>query len=435
MLLLAGLIFFIKPVNTSCYISSGGHEAGKNCRVKDGNGSIITELACQVFIGDEILLPDGRLYRVNEVKENAANADFKGIDKDYIHWLKYYKKAAVQTTTRQWKKRPVGIYHTHTDESYLPESGKAIEPFQGDIYQVGQHFADYLRSVGVNVLYYKTPHDPHDNNAYIRSRRTAAGILKNNPAALFDIHRDGVPSSSKYRVKIDGRMVAKVRLVIGKQNPRYPSNKDFAKRLMAYAHQLYPGLIKDLYMGSGSYNQDLLSTAVLVEAGTYTNTLEEALKGITLFAEAVPPVLGLTAGVGPGEVAIEEHSRSSWAVAGWLFIITLMSAAAFYFISRGNFEKTVETAALTIRKKMSSPEIMSIKKSIASAAVKIKHQVVDFLKPVIKWQAFQKLFNYLQAAFIQVNTKINQHPALKPMAKRKVPVKKKRGRARDKQNE
>ena len=40
----------------------------------------------------------------------------------------------------------------------------------------------------------KTPHDPHDAMAYDRSRRTAAELLKKNPIALLDIHRDAVPA-------------------------------------------------------------------------------------------------------------------------------------------------------------------------------------------------------------------------------------------------
>ena len=42
------------------------------------------------------------------------------------------------------------------------------------------------RDEHVRVDYDTTPHDPHDNNAYYRSRRTATNIMKNNPVALIE---------------------------------------------------------------------------------------------------------------------------------------------------------------------------------------------------------------------------------------------------------
>ena len=54
--------------------------------------------------------------------------------------------------------------------------------------------AEQLEEKGVNVIHDTTLHTPHDAGAYDRSRRTAVQILKQRPAALFDVHRDAGPS-------------------------------------------------------------------------------------------------------------------------------------------------------------------------------------------------------------------------------------------------
>lgn len=327
------------------------HRAGEYYEVLDNQGEIVTVTARRVMVGDEIILPDGRHYRVRKIAGRKATAQLLGRDKYYLSWQHYFDQAAVLATTDSWRHKPVGIYHTHTDESYQPTSGTHAEPYEGDIYQVGKQMQQSLEDKGVNVVYYHTPHDPHDSGAYVRSRRTAYGILKNDPAALFDIHRDGVPDPSHYRVNVAGEQVAKVRIVIGGQNPHRQANTDFAKRIMAYVNKLYPGLIKDIYIGRGSYNQDLLSTALLLEVGTHTNTLEECQRGVALFSSALPDLLGLGAHpqAGVAEGTVKENSRSGWSTVAWLLVITVTASAVFVLIGTGNFKNSVQAVKRTVR--------------------------------------------------------------------------------------
>ncbi|MTI79333.1 MAG: stage II sporulation protein P [Firmicutes bacterium] len=404
--------------------SYSGHQAGRCNVIQDQQGNVITELSRNVYVGDEIILPNGNHYRVTITHEHGATAKHIGKDRDYMRWVQYFKRLSVQTVTNEWKNRPVGIYHTHTDESYQPTSGKAIEPFEGDIYQVGQQFANTMRDKGIDVIYYKTPHDPHDNNAYVRSRRTATGIIKNNPVAVFDIHRDGVLNPNKYRAKINGQWVAQVRIVVGKQNPRRITNQDFAKRLMAQASQIHPGLIKDLYIGSGNYNQDLLTTAILLEAGTHTNSLEEAKRGITLFTDAVPAVLGLTrgGGDGPGGSAIgqlNEHNNSAWAAAGWLLLITLVGVGAFYFINSGNFEEAIGNTAVMLKKKMSSPEVNRVKEKFVALTVAVKNNLISIVYQFIRSPQVKNLVGRISAFISRIAVRISRGAIAKPVRNKK----------------
>ena len=48
--------------------------------------------------------------------------------------------------------------------------------------------------------------------------------------------------------------MSKVRLLVGKGNQNKDANLSFAKQIKAVADKMYPGLIKDIYMGKGAYN-------------------------------------------------------------------------------------------------------------------------------------------------------------------------------------
>lgn len=89
--------------------------------------------------------------------------------------------------------RHVVIYNTHTDESYVPSSGAESQPGAGDVYQVPATLGAALEYSEVSVSQSTNAHDPHDINAYSRSRRTVAQLLKQQPDAAFDIHRDSAP--------------------------------------------------------------------------------------------------------------------------------------------------------------------------------------------------------------------------------------------------
>lgn len=323
------------------------HTVGRTMEIFDESGALITKMASNVGVGDQVIKPDGRHYEVKKVDGSRATAKLLGADKEYLAWVDYFNNLTeVPVATKEWKDRPVAIYQTHTDESYVPTEGTESKPFNGGILEVGKHFAEGLKNKGLNVIYNDNKHDPHDNNAYMRSRRTATELMKQNPIAMFDVHRDGIPDPSYYSENISGRDVAQLRLVVGKQNPKMSSNMDFAKRLMAYANKEHPGIIKEIFVGKGNYNQDLMSTALLIEAGTHTNPRELAEEGIALLADAVPVVLGATGGPTPGgpgaETGSDAGARGGWKTVAWILGALLLGGGAFLLISTGSFKGAVE---------------------------------------------------------------------------------------------
>jgi len=320
------------------------HLAGQYTTIVDEQGNVISMMARKVSSGDEIYTSEGRHYRIDRVEGDRAVAKFLEMDSQIVAYNEFYANQSVSVLKDLAEKNPgtFAVYHSHTDESYVPSDGTEAIPFKGGIYQVGKSMVDRLQGKGFHVNYDQTPHDPHDNNAYTRSRRTAVNLMKTNPAAMFDVHRDGVPDPNYYRATIDGKNVARLRLVVGQENPRMSANMDFAKKMMAAANNIHPKIVKEIFVGKGDYNQDLMPTALLIEAGTHTNTREEAALGVSLFSEAIPAVLGVSPAAPAPAAPVAKRpagtTTGAWKALGWIVGLTIIGGLGFLLISSGSLD-------------------------------------------------------------------------------------------------
>lgn len=304
-----------------------------------------------VHVGDQYLNEENDLYEVVKVTgDNTAYARFKE-KVDLKSFLNLPEAQAIakavdnednsfNTAAQENDERVVAIYHTHSDESYVPTDGKASIPRNGGIFKVGKALSEALEKKGIKVLHSYQPHDPHDAMAYQRSRRTAMEFLKQQPDALIDIHRDATPAHV-YEGTVNGQKLAKTQLVVGRQNPQMSTTKNFALQLKANADKKYPGLIKGIFYGKGDYNQDLSPRTILIEAGTYTNPRYKAQDGIDLMADVIATTLygadyakkpaapkGDTTPV-PGESAGASRALL------WIIGIAVMGGGAYLLISTG----------------------------------------------------------------------------------------------------
>ncbi|HQA07420.1 MAG TPA: stage II sporulation protein P [Syntrophomonadaceae bacterium] len=263
--------------------------------VRDTDGNLILQTGLPVTVNDEFISTDDIHYIITGVKGNQAVAHRKLPDeiglgtsnKSQPAATLYYPNSLILRTSG----KKLAIYHTHNDESYILTSGKAAEPPDGDILNVGDVMAEALRRSGFTIVHNKNNHNPHDINAYNRSRRTAVQLLKDSPDAVFDIHRDSAPLKS-YLTTINGVETAQVMIVIGRSNPNMSANLEFARQVKATADQLYPGLMRGIYMGRGSYNQDLYPRALLFEIGTDKGSLTIASNAARLISDVITAVLG-----------------------------------------------------------------------------------------------------------------------------------------------
>ncbi|BCV21487.1 stage II sporulation protein P [Moorella sp. Hama-1] len=321
----------------------GNHTTGQYSVLVDEQGRVLDMMARKVYIHDEFISADNHRYRVIRIEGNRGICREIGIEQISLNEeeapaLAGQPAPAGSATPAQAGSQIIGVYHSHDDESYVPSDGTESIPGNGGILKVGSAFSDRLRSLGLTVIHDTTSHAPHDDGSYRRSRRTALSLLQKGAAALFDIHRDGVPDPTFYRRTINGQDVTMVRLVVGRENQNMGANLDYAKRLKAAADARYPGLIRGIFIGAGSYNQDLTPRAMLLEVGTHTNTRQEAERGAALFADVVPPVLGFAA---TPTAARTPSTAADWKGVFFVLLAFVLGGGIFLLISAGSWEKAV----------------------------------------------------------------------------------------------
>ena len=144
--------------------------------------------------------------------------------------------------------------------------------------------------------------------------------------------------------------MSKVRLLVGKSNQNKDANLSFAKQIKAVGDKIYPGLIKDIYMGKGTYNQDLAPRSILLEFGTHTLQKDLVLKSVQPMSEVIYKAMfgGITGSAGSSDVssrttsapspqeekpASEDNTGASWII--WLILALVGGLLLFAFLSGG----------------------------------------------------------------------------------------------------
>jgi len=194
----------------------------------------------------------------------------------------------------------VGLYFTHTAESFVPTAGTTHRPGgqRGDIVDVGEALSKRLNTYGIGTVQSNNIHDyPSFMKAYGVSEITVTKMLAEHPSLqmLFDIHRDA-EKRENYIANINGTPVAKIMIIVttGQQGliqPHWQQNHAFAKLIDAKLNQRYPGLSRGIRMDDWRYNQHLHPRALLIEVGCQENTKEEAERGIELFGDIVAEII------------------------------------------------------------------------------------------------------------------------------------------------
>ena len=312
--------------------------------IYDEDGQYLTSIYGRVYLDDEYISSDNRLYRIIEVDDSKRTAVAQYIGQESL--IEPDNEAVA--TVAQESKRLIGIYSTHSDESYIPTDGAESKEKDAGIYDVDEALKNALEERGIEVELDTTTHLPHDAGAYRRSRSTAARLLKSQPAALLDIHRDGIPDPDEYVQKIEDEDATKVRLLVGKSNPNADANRKFAKQIKAAADEMYPDLIKDIYIGKGDYNQELAPRAILLEFGTHTIKKERAIKSTAYMADVLERVLfgstakaegaaGADADAAGAETTAEAGgSGAAWGIL-WVVGIALAAIVGYGLITTGSF--------------------------------------------------------------------------------------------------
>lgn len=198
------------------------------------------------------------------------------------------------------KEKNVHIIHSHSRESFLPELKNTDVAFHQsvNITLVGERLGQELEKRGIGVEVDKSDIGVLLSNrgweygqSYDASREIVKEAMSTNENLefYFDLHRDG-QSRKITTVTINGVEYARIMFVIGANHANYEKNLQVATKLNDLIESKYPGLSRGVIQNSGAgkngrYNQDLSDNSILIEFGGVQNTLEEAYRSTTAFAE------------------------------------------------------------------------------------------------------------------------------------------------------
>lgn len=332
------------------------------------NNEILFKIAREVVKDDRYLSGNNKMYKVVKAnkKNQIAYAQFvedvslPEIDEEIFSNIKLtlQDKSNISSILAQAEqddksKRKVGIYATHSSESYIPTDGAESIEGDGGILKVAEKLKQGFEKNGVNAIFDDTLHDPHDAGAYKRSRRTALQIMREHqPTSLIDVHRDAIPAE-EYLIEINGEPATKVRLVVARRNQNFKANEDMMKKVKAVADKMHPGLIKDVFYGKGGYNQDLTPRAMLVEVGTYKHKRERSEKSAGYLSEVITTALfggvfkdnkgsaitgkDTTKQIKPDQSGGQSNKGSGAGILGILAVVVL-GGGGFLFLSSGSTE-------------------------------------------------------------------------------------------------
>lgn len=200
-------------------------------------------------------------------------------------------------------KKVVYIYHTHTQESYLPALKGVTNPNFAhhptvNVTKVGKKLGEELEKRGIGAVVDTTDFiskllksNMEYYQAYDMSRKTVVEAMANNRDVqyLIDIHRDSRRRNDT-TVTINGVDYARVSFIIGGENAKYERNLQLVTKLHELLEKKYPGLSRGTFekkgVGTnGKFNQDLSENAILIEFGGVDNTFQELYRTVSAVAD------------------------------------------------------------------------------------------------------------------------------------------------------
>jgi len=211
---------------------------------------------------------------------------------------------------KQSNKPQILIFHTHSQEHYADGDPNQLDD---GVVGLGEVLAKILHEeYGIGVLHNKGQYDVVQgklmrDGSYERMEPAIRKILQQNPSieVLIDLHRDGI-EKGKLVTTIDGKPTAKIMFVNGicktmkdgelteitsLPNPYLMDNLAFSLQMQLKANELYPGLMRKIYIKPYRYSLHMLPKSLLVEVGANTNTVEEARNAMAPLAKILCEVL------------------------------------------------------------------------------------------------------------------------------------------------
>lgn len=199
------------------------------------------------------------------------------------------------------------IMHTHGTEAYTMADGDDYTPSDTsrttdenyNMIRVGEEIKSVFEEMGLSVIHDTSLYDyPSYTGSYARSLEGIQSYLEEYPtiSVVLDVHRDALIGSDGTAYKVtdtleNGETAAQVMLVVGTndgglEHPHWEDNLTLAAHIQEAMLALHPSFPRPVNLRSQRFNQHMTYGSLLVEVGTSGNTLQEALAGARMFAQA-----------------------------------------------------------------------------------------------------------------------------------------------------
>lgn len=318
-------------------------------------GQVLLQTGIMVTVGDEFVNEDNLHYRVVAVTGDRCQTVLLGTFSLEIEPDPAHAGSGGTMTAQAPQSANIGVYHTHGDESYVPGDGTSSKRGLGGIGDVAQRLVAAARQTGLNVTYNSTHHYPHDSGAYRRSRRTVTALLRRGAGTLLDVHRDAAPAEA-YATTVNGQPTSRAMLIVGRSNPQMRTTLNFARSFKSTMDEKYPGLMRGIYFGRGSYNQDTSPRAILVEIGSHRTPKEHALRTAGLIGAAMADILGVAAAPGGGGegTGVGGEGTAAWSNLGWIVLVVLLGSGAYLVYASGGWRPAMDKLRGFFRREFAS---------------------------------------------------------------------------------
>ena len=273
-------------------------------------GAMLLMLISGVWI---TALLDGQAEPENEAVAAFAEADLSFIVETPAPVVDTSLRVEIvkSTETPPLAGKKVLIYHTHTTESYQPDSFYDFTHTSPDrttdtaynVASVGQALATELERLEIETIHIKDLYDyPQYNNSYARSCEGVQAVLEENPdiKIVIDLHRDAITTKEGQKTKItaniNGEKVAQVMLVVGTDelglvHENWRTNLKFAADLQREFSKISPDFVRPINLRTSRFNGHVAPGAVIIEVGAAGNTLSEAKASTPHIAKALSEVI------------------------------------------------------------------------------------------------------------------------------------------------
>ncbi len=207
------------------------------------------------------------------------------------------------------------IYHTHGTESYIDPgqmwynpngiSNRSTDPTK-NVVSVGALLSERLNALGIPTLHCDIMHDAESYSAaYEKSAETIKQYLEQYPTIKYviDLHRDYVTKTSTGETvrpiaAVNGTATAQLMCVVGSgvnvgDDEHWKANLALAQKLRTALNESYPKLCRPTYFkdSTHNYNQQFATYSLLLEMGTWGNTLDEVKSTAELIAPALAEII------------------------------------------------------------------------------------------------------------------------------------------------